>query len=141
MPVLTDRSHPATPNALPRRGRLLIVDDDPMIVDLLISLLRDDECFPVLTAYSAEQALALAAIDPPVAALLDVSLPGADIVETVSRLHRTPGCETLPVALCSGHECLNVLAAATGAVAAFPKPFDLDALVHVIERYVQRTAP
>jgi CheY-like chemotaxis protein len=138
MPVLTERPQPQVPHAPPRRGHLLIVDDDPMTVDLPVSLLRDDERFPVCVAYSADQALALAAADPPVAALLDVSLPGAEIVETVARLRLISGFSRLPVALCSGHEWLDALAAATGAVAALRKPFNLDAVVRVAERYVQR---
>ena len=58
---------------------------------------------------------------------------------TVERLRAISGYPGLPVALCSGHEWLDALATATGAVAAYRKPFNLDAIVALVARYVQRT--
>lgn len=127
-------------HAFPQEGYLLIVDDDPMIVDLLVALLAEDEHFPVHATYSAAQALTIAATTAPAALLIDVSLPGADIVETVAHLRLLPRCETIPVLLCSGHSSLDVVAAATGAVAAVCKPFNLDQVVELVERYIQREA-
>jgi two-component system alkaline phosphatase synthesis response regulator PhoP len=57
-----------------RRRRVLIVDDEPAIVDLL-AFLFEDEGYEVLRAYDGEQGLRLAKRVHPDLVISDVSMP------------------------------------------------------------------
>jgi DNA-binding NtrC family response regulator len=70
--------------------RILIIDDEKAILGLL-SLSFRREGYEVITAMSGEQALAICETDSFDAVLSDVSMPGIDGHQTVSRIRaRTP---------------------------------------------------
>ena len=119
-------------------GGVLVVDDDPAIVELLVALLHDDERFAVRTAYSAEQAAALAPVQPPALILLDVSLPGESVTSAAALLRSRRGWEDAHIVVCSGKEDLDIIARDLGADGYLRKPFNLDAVVEVVERYARR---
>ena len=118
-----------------------VIDDDPGIVDLLFSLLHDVEGFAVRTAYSVRQVLAESPVMPPALILLDVSLPGEDVLVAAERLHALPDWQHVPVVICSGNDRLDAIAARIGATGYLHKPFDLDEVAAVAERYAQRQRP
>ena len=64
--------------------RVLVVDDDPTVHNLIAGLLR--KFYDVVTAASGEEALTLAAQQPPAVVLLDIMMPGIDGCETCHRL-------------------------------------------------------
>ena len=65
--------------------RVLVVDDEPSIVDAVGHMLRY-EGFEVDEATTGRDALALAQDDPPDLVILDVMLPGLDGLEVTRRL-------------------------------------------------------
>jgi len=72
---------------MPGKTLVLVVDDDPQILDLLsMSLHRDG--FDVRTAATGEKALKLAYKEPPDAVILDILLPGLDGFEVCRRLRQ-----------------------------------------------------
>jgi two-component system OmpR family response regulator len=77
-------SDPAVP-ARAAGSRLLVVDDDPHIAELLVTTLRFTG-FDVATAGSGTEALRVAAEFRPAVAILDVMLPDIDGFEVVRRL-------------------------------------------------------
>ena len=72
-----------------RRSKILIVDDEPDILDLLEYNLKN-EGYEVLRASSGEEAIRLAANEQPDLALLDIMMPDLDGVETCRRIRETP---------------------------------------------------
>src|SRR5690349_10530463 len=60
-----------------RMSRILVVDDEPTIVELIEESLHI-EGYDTSRAYSGEEALDLLAKDPPDLVLLDLMLPGMD---------------------------------------------------------------
>ena len=136
-PSYADLPAEASAHAPRLGGYVLAIDDDPAIIDLLVSLLRDDEGFTMHTAYSIHQALEQPPQEPPALILLDVSLPGENTEEGVRRLLAQAGWEHVPVLLCSGKEGLDSAARALGAVAYMKKPFNLDAVVSVVGLYAR----
>jgi CheY-like chemotaxis protein len=70
--------------------RVLVVDDDLDRTRTLALLLNCWGYEPVV-AYDGQSALALAAADPPAAALLAIRLPGMDGFELARRLRDQPG--------------------------------------------------
>ncbi len=74
---------------------LLIVDDQPVILQSLYAIFADD--YEVFVASNGQQALACCAVQLPDLILLDVSMPGMDGYETCQRLQATPLTADIPV--------------------------------------------
>ncbi|WP_221794644.1 HD-GYP domain-containing protein [Oceanobacter mangrovi] len=75
---------------------LLVVDDRPENIDMLVGILRPE--FRVKAALSGEQALKIAAISPhPDLILLDIMMPGLDGYETIELLKSDPRTSHIPV--------------------------------------------
>ena len=70
---------------------VLIVDDDPLIRQLIATTLEDVAGFELLEAADGEQAVGLAAREPPALVFLDIEMPGLDGIETCRRLRALPG--------------------------------------------------
>lgn len=68
-----------------RRPRVLIVDDDPLIRDLVRAVL-EDASYDLDEASSGEEALRVAARRPPDVVLLDVMMPGLNGFEVAERM-------------------------------------------------------
>ena len=114
----------------------LVVDDDPAIVDLFMSLLVCEEGLTVRGAYSAAGALAWSPPTPPAVVFLDLTVPGDRAVETIRALRARPGWARVPFVLCSGAEQVAEQAAQVGAMDAVAKPFDLDVVAALARKHV-----
>ena len=79
--------------------RVLIVDDDDAIREVAQTALELVAGWEVQLASGGEEALALCAIDPPDAVLLDVMMPVMDGPATLARLQADPRTEDVPVLL------------------------------------------
>ena len=77
-------------------ARVLVVDDTPTNLALMVDLLKDG--YRVQVAASGERALAIAAgPQPPDLILLDVMMPGMDGYTTIARLQANPATARIPV--------------------------------------------
>jgi CheY-like chemotaxis protein len=127
----------APPVSAPASGEyVLIIDDDPAIVDLLATFLHEDEGFPVHTSYSVRHLLRHTPPTPPGLILLDITLPDEDSDELAPSLRRLPGWHDAPIVLCSGQDYLPRIAREAGAVAYLTKPFSLDEIAELANQYV-----
>ena len=61
-----------------KRKRLLLVDDEPELLDMVVSILREDGYENIRTAGTVEEALKEAGESAPELAILDVMLPDGD---------------------------------------------------------------
>ena len=61
-----------------KRKRLLLVDDEPELLDMVVSILREDGYENIRTAGTVEEALREAGESAPKLAILDVMLPDGD---------------------------------------------------------------
>ena len=120
-------------------GRILVCDDEPQILRALRVILRDAG-FESVTAASGEEALDLAAVKPPEAAILDLVLPDIDGVEVTKRLREW---SEMPIIVLSavGEEEEKVRALAAGADDYVTKPFGPPELVARLEAVLRRAKP
>jgi CheY-like chemotaxis protein len=117
--------------------RVLVVDDDPVIVELLV-LNLELEGHEAITAKDGHEALAIARGAGPDLLLLDVMMPGLDGFGVCRELRKDPSTADLPVVLLSARaqESDLVRGTAAGADAYVTKPFDPFDLVRLLERTV-----
>jgi two-component system, cell cycle response regulator DivK len=76
--------------------KLLVVEDDPIIMNLIVILL-EREGYSVMQAGSAEEGLALASEHSPSLILMDVALPGMDGLEATRLLKAGEATRKIPV--------------------------------------------
>lgn len=113
------------PATTPQRGRILLVDDEPLVRLGTAESLRD-EGFEVEEADSAETALTLAPFDRFDCVVTDYLMPGMNGVELARRLQAEH--PTLPILLLSGYADLE----AFSALPFVSKPCFGDALTRAI---------
>ena len=111
---------------------ILVVDDDPAVVDMVIDALREAE-YPFCVAYDGESALMAIEIARPALVLLDIHLPRLTGLDVIARLQRV-GLSHVPVVPMTA----DTTAAAQLPPAAFPacliKPFALNDLMACVNQ-------
>ena len=119
-------------------ARVLVVDDDPVIVRLLEVNLRL-EGYEVETASRGEEAVERALATDPALVLLDVMMPGLDGWETCRRLRQEPRFEHTPVVFLSARaqDDDRSKGLALGSVSYVTKPFDPSRLMELVGRLLR----
>jgi two-component system KDP operon response regulator KdpE len=115
---------------------VLVVDDEPQIVRALKVVLREAG-FEAVPAETAAEALDLAAVRPPEAAIVDLVLPDLDGVELTRRLREW---SEMPILVLSavGEEEQKVRALEAGADDYITKPFGTLELVARLQAALRR---
>jgi diguanylate cyclase (GGDEF)-like protein len=106
------------------KSTILIVDDEPVNIWVLVELLKDS--YELRTATNSERALAIArSDDPPDLILLDVIMPGIDGFEVCRRLKADSRTARIPVIFITSNtgEQEEILGFQAGAVDYVTKPF------------------
>ena len=126
-----------TPTATRPHARILVVDDEPWVRDLLCEFLRA-EGYTVTQAATADEAFGALRQDSPDLVLLDIGLPDIDGLEVLRRIRAAdPG---LGVIILTGNQDV-VLARAglqIGAVDCLFKPSGLDRLGSAVALSLER---
>jgi two-component system nitrogen regulation response regulator NtrX len=110
---------------------LLIVDDEPSILQSLGGLLSD-EGFEVTTAANGYEALKTIEVDPPDLVLLDIWMPGIDGIETLKEIKKEN--PNIQVIIITGHGTIETAVKATklGAFDLIEKPLSIDKVIVAI---------
>ncbi len=113
--------------------RVLVVDDDHDIRTLLADILLE-EGWDVVTAPDGQTALERAREYRPDLIVLDYQMPYLDGPRFVAAYRQLPGPHA-PIVLITAATSARQRAAEVGADAYLGKPFNLTALVDLVERY------
>lgn len=124
------------------RPRLLLVEDDPALTDLL-QWHFDREDFDVVHTGDGEEALALAAEMPPDIILLDWMIEGVSGLEVCRRLRKAPATANVPIIMLTGRteETDRVRGLETGADDYVTKPFSPRELIARVRAVMRRVRP
>jgi excisionase family DNA binding protein len=116
------------------KKRILVVDDDEQIVELLVDVLKRDERFDVRTASTGYDAGLLTEQFKPHIILLDYMLPDINGNLVCDRVRSNPELEETRVIIVSGVVSKEEIGSLTnnGADAFIKKPFDIEQLVSQI---------
>ncbi|GEM_PF-6122379 len=121
---------PAAANA--NRPKILIIEDDPIIVDILRTLMQGE--FEIVTAEHGRNAEGLIAEEHPDLLILDDDLPGRTGVEILEAFHGNEDLRRTPaIMLTATTDPANVTRALdAGAINYFNKPFDSEGFVEYV---------
>ncbi|MGE3314121.1 MAG: response regulator [Planctomycetaceae bacterium] len=95
------------------RARILVIDDDPLLRSLIVSLLRKD-CL-VSVAAEGSEGFYKALEHPPDIALIDVQMPGWDGLKTVQAFRGHPALAHIPIMMLTGDASKETVLAAIRA--------------------------
>lgn len=127
---------------LPAVIRVLVIDDDPMLLVTLTECLAELGSFEVMTATDGAQGLEQVVTLQPDCVIVDIRMPGLNGYQFVRALRGDPATAALPIivlsALVQDHE--QRAGMLTGADAYLLKPVKLAELAAQIQR-LMRTDP
>ncbi|QYG91556.1 response regulator [Iamia sp. SCSIO 61187] len=114
---------------------VLVVEDDPVIIDLL-TLTLELEGWTVLRAKDAVSAMDVARTEVPDLVVSDVMMPGRSGLDLIADLAADEATAAVPVILLSARALAAEVAEglSAGAVDYVTKPFDPDDLVERIQK-------
>jgi DNA-binding response OmpR family regulator len=115
-------------------GRILIVEDDPEVRELVSSVLRT-EGYDVLEAGDGWRALEIVSAEQPDLAILDMMLPGVDGEGVATAMALMQG---VPILLMTGRGDPATAAARMGAYGYLRKPFEISALVDAVRQGLEK---
>ena len=117
---------------------VLVVEDDPMIAQLLGVMLRDD--FRAITAETGREALELARSERPAAITLDLMLPDLHGRDVLAALKADPATAEIPVIVVSANTRSLPEVERSQVVQVVSKPFSPLELLEAVRGAVARTA-
>lgn len=118
---------------------ILVVDDEPGIVDVLIAVL-EDAGHRASGAANGQEALAKLKASVPNVVLLDVEMPVLDGGSTLSAMKADIRLASVPVLMMSGIAESMVKRRCRGYDAFLRKPFSLEELLDAVEGLLGRAA-
>ena len=119
--------------------KVLIVDDEPDIVES-IKFRLEIENINCIVAYDGEEALAKAKKENPALILLDVMLPKINGYKVARILKFDANYKNIPVIMLTARTQKKDIKTGeeTGADEYVTKPFDMEALVVLVKKYLER---
>jgi DNA-binding NtrC family response regulator len=121
------------------KDRILIVDDEPDMLQLLKRSLQPELACDIQTAPSGEAALRVLAAQRFDLVLADIKMPGMDGLELLDLIKRQFPDLTVMMMTAYGHIEMAVEAMKRGAYDFITKPFEHDALVLRLEKALERS--
>jgi DNA-binding response OmpR family regulator len=116
--------------------RILVVDDEPAVTDLLVYNLRKAH-YDVLTAADGREALRIARESRPDLILLDLMIPEVDGLDVCREVRRTSGVPIIMITA-RGEEIDRVLGLEIGADDYVTKPFSVRELMARVKAVLRR---
>jgi CheY-like chemotaxis protein len=126
----------AAPDPLKSTCRILVVDDEATIRDVISDALQL-EGYPVATASNGLEALAIVGRELPSVVLLDMRMPQMDGWAFARELQARG--MTVPIIVLTAAHSAKRWADEIGAPAYLAKPFDLNDLLAMVERFCRET--
>jgi DNA-binding response OmpR family regulator len=117
---------------MPSGSRILVIEDDPDILDLVVTALAEaSAAYEIRGVGGGKAAIEMLRQWPPDLFVLDLHIPDMSGEALVTACRRE-GLSLPPVLLLSGVADLDHQAARLGAASALAKPFEIDALLDAV---------
>jgi response regulator NasT len=120
------------------KARILVADDDALVLATLSSGLRDQN-YEVLEAASGEEALQVCARHQPDLAILDIRMPDLDGLQVAAKLNQQGNVPFMFLSAFDDREIVEQ-GISEGALGYLVKPVDVNQVVPAIEAALERAA-
>ena len=122
------------------RAKILLVDDEPDIVDTIQCRLEANN-FDVVTASNGQEGLEKASDEQPDLILLDTNMPVMNGHEMLEHIKKHPDLKAIPVIMCTALcEAHDIAAASAYGIADYvTKPFDYTDLIEKITGALEKS--
>jgi CheY-like chemotaxis protein len=117
--------------------KIMVVDDDPNIVDYLVTIFEDNG-YATCTASDGRQALEVIKQEKPDLITLDLEMPEEWGPRFYRKYTQDPELKDIPVIIISGLSGIHM--AINKAVATIHKPFDPDQVLSIVEETLTSTS-
>ena len=121
------------------KKRILIVDDEPSITQLLRLNLEKTGHYTIRTENAAERVLSAVQEFKPELILLDVMMPGMDGGTLAGKIHQTRAFKNVPIVFLTAAVKQEELDARNGVIGGFPyiaKPLNVKGVIEIIEKHL-----
>ena len=117
--------------------QILVVDDDPLMHRLFQHHL-ERAGYQMISAHNGQQALDIAAKQPPHLIVMDIMMPDIDGLEALRELKKSDATKSIPVIMitANGHHISRKESESCGANILLTKPFSPLQLLNEIRRLV-----
>lgn len=109
-------------------SKVLVVDDEPINLELVSAVFADDPNIIILTAEDGLQAVNLLKDNLPDLMVLDIRMPRMTGIEVIEYMKSDPATFNIPIIVLSGDEHERKKALSLGASDFISKPFDAEEL-------------
>ena len=115
------------------KKKILIVDDDPNIVDYLVTLFEDNG-YATCSAANAQDGFEIAKKELPDLITLDLEMPGEWGPRLFRKINEEKSLKNIPVVVITGFSGSEH--AIGKAVASLTKPFDREELLSIVKEFL-----
>lgn len=116
--------------------RILIVDDDPAIVESLHFVLEDSG-YSVVSYENGKMLEKSFKKNRPDLILMDYLLPGDDGCKITKKIKQKKDIQNIPIIIMSASYNIQDIVAESGADGFLAKPYDIDQLLETIENHMK----
>ena len=122
-----------------RPARILVVEDNPMNMELAVDLLRL-QGYEIFTAQTGKEALEIAAREELDLVLMDVALPGMDGLTVTRILKENPKTKHIPVVALTAHAMKGdeERMLDQGCAGYIPKPIDTREFPKAVKEFISK---
>ena len=124
---------------MPDTRDVLVVDDDPDMVDAIAMVLEQGH-YPSRCAENGKQALVEVERQRPALILLDMLMPVMDGWQFARELRARYG-HAVPIVVVTAAEHVKTRGDEIGADQVLSKPFNVSSLLRIVDRYLPAAAP
>ncbi len=124
------------PSSRVQPNYILIAEDDEEIGQFLLLAIEQETPYTPLWVVTSHDALRVAQEHPPLLFLMNYHMPSMTGLQLYDQLHAIPDLKTVPAIMVSA--TLPHTELKHRGIIGLDKPFDLDELLHLIERVVQK---
>jgi len=119
--------------------KIVIVEDEPAVADLLEEMLSIDDSYRIVKIHSSTGALSMIQAEDPDVVLLDIMMPDVSGLEVVRFMRREPGLQKIPVVIVSAKTLPEDIRTGleAGATAYLTKPVDMNRLRETVASVIR----
>jgi DNA-binding response OmpR family regulator len=120
---------------------VLLVDDNPLLIDLITAMLNESKAIKVICATDGVQGLEMCMQEHPDCMVIDVVMPGLDGFQLVRALRGDPITANIPLVILTAmaQDNARFTGLASGVDQYLVKPVTIDGLLQAIEFALSRS--